>query len=101
MILAGPLEKKYKDETGLEVKVDNLFREENTCWDDVPYFKVHKYHVTSAADIHFNPLQGTRATGNAKRDAENRLRDSDVTLRKKQFLKLLKTAVRGVLVRRE
>ena len=100
VILAGPLEIPHKDESGRVTRVKHLFREEASCWDFVPNFTVHRYHVTDVADIDFKPLQASRATENAGADAMNRLRDADVTLRPKQFLELLEKAVQGVLAGR-
>lgn len=97
VILGGPLEKDLRDEKGFVANASyggRLFREVSTCWDDVGYFTVHRYHVRSPRDVVFKPLGPKRARGRSKRArAGVRIRDSDIILRSKPFLAIVKKAL--------
>ena len=97
VVLAGPLETPFKDETGFVSKLGSLFREVDDCWQYLPYFEIFKYHVLDKADVTIKPVREGRATGDREHDARVRLRDFDVTLRAEPLLKVLRQAVRSVL----
>lgn len=100
VILAGPLEGPHADEEGLVSEVTNSFWEAETCWDDVPYFRVHRYHVTDPADIDFKPLIAARVSDRREFDAMRRLRDADVTLTSEKLVAVMQDAVRDLMFRR-
>jgi len=95
--MAGPPEFNYEDESGLVVNVSAHappFRELNNCWDSVGYFKVHRYHVTDAADIIVKPISADRAKRAQRTErAAIRLRDADIVLRAEPFVRVVAEAV--------
>lgn len=96
VILAGSLEGRFQNESGVAAAPVTVFREAAACWDFQSYFRVHRYHVRSKDDVRLRPLEEARRAGDAAEDVAMALRDSHIILRPVPFVEVVQAAVRAL-----
>lgn len=92
--MAGALESTYYDVGGEKSAfLPKVWGEVTKCWDALPYFRVHRYHIEDPNDVVLKRMR-RRIGSNPRHNANVQLRDSDVVMRPKPLVEAVGAAIK-------